>query len=579
MRRFPSPLSSCVRPLALAALALLLPAAALAQPANDAWANREAIGSLPFADTEAAVGAATVEATDPIVICRVGAASQGGNTVWYTYTTGPSTEYVNITTAGSSYDTMVSVYTGTPGAFELVAGGCNDDGIAAVFQSRVAGLRLLPNTTYSIEGARFSPSAAAATWTLNVTTSPVYGVTKTADTADGVCDADCSLREAVSAANANPGAVLVPSGTYTLTIPGAGEDLNATGDIDILAVISWYMESVTTFVDGNGIERPLQIDPATTNRVTAHIAGGTLRNGNVSGDGGGILLAAPNDYLVLENVVISNNVATGNGAGLRSASRVTILNSTISGNSAGGSGGGLSFSGGADTTVEVKSSTISANQANSLSSGGGGGIHSTSRLRLENSTVSGNGAWFSGGGVFAGGTGSFEIRNSTIFNNSAENNADGLGTGGGLRAESSSAASVITNSVLSNNAQAGLPFLPNDCTQSGGTMTTSYNHVPVPGTCAFAGTGDVTSGSSSLAPLLSFNGGPTRTHAVNPGSPLIDAGNPAGCTDYLGRVLPWDQRGAPYARTTDGNAPPAVCDKGAFEYLSTPAELTRFTAE
>ena len=32
-----------------------------------------------------------------------------------------------------------------------------------------------------------------------------FTVTKTADTADGVCDADCSLREAIVAANASPG--------------------------------------------------------------------------------------------------------------------------------------------------------------------------------------------------------------------------------------------------------------------------------------------------------------------------------------------------------------------------------------
>ena len=43
----------------------------------------------------------------------------------------------------------------------------------------------------------FAPAfARAATFT----------VTKTADTADGSCDADCSLREAVIAANANAGA-------------------------------------------------------------------------------------------------------------------------------------------------------------------------------------------------------------------------------------------------------------------------------------------------------------------------------------------------------------------------------------
>lgn len=44
-----------------------------------------------------------------------------------------------------------------------------------------------------------------------------FTVTKTADTADGTCDADCSLREAITAANANAG-----TDTIAFAIPGAG---------------------------------------------------------------------------------------------------------------------------------------------------------------------------------------------------------------------------------------------------------------------------------------------------------------------------------------------------------------------
>ncbi len=48
-----------------------------------------------------------------------------------------------------------------------------------------------------------------------------YTVTKTDDTNDGACDSDCSLREAIVAANTNPGAdrVVLGSGqTYTLSL-------------------------------------------------------------------------------------------------------------------------------------------------------------------------------------------------------------------------------------------------------------------------------------------------------------------------------------------------------------------------
>src|SRR3990172_5555255 len=44
-----------------------------------------------------------------------------------------------------------------------------------------------------------------------------FVVTKTADTADGVCDGDCSLREAIIAANAAAGV-----DTVAFNIPGAG---------------------------------------------------------------------------------------------------------------------------------------------------------------------------------------------------------------------------------------------------------------------------------------------------------------------------------------------------------------------
>src|SRR5262249_61897624 len=65
-------------------------------------------------------------------------------------------------------------------------------------------------------------------------------VDRTDDTAAAsACTAaanDCSLRGAVSFANSNPGTtIIVPAGTYQLTISGTGEGFsgnNAIGDID-----------------------------------------------------------------------------------------------------------------------------------------------------------------------------------------------------------------------------------------------------------------------------------------------------------------------------------------------------------
>jgi hypothetical protein len=58
-----------------------------------------------------------------------------------------------------------------------------------------------------------------------------------------------------------------------------------------------------------------------------------------------------------------------------------------------------------------------------------------------------------------------------------------------------------------------------------------------------------------LGPLQD-NGGTTLTHELLPGSPAIDAGNPAGCTDHQGSQIFTDQRG----KNRWGR-----CDMGAYE--------------
>ncbi len=80
-------------------------------------------------------------------------------------------------------------------------------------------------------------------------------VTKTLDTNDGSCDVnDCSLREAIVATNLNAGAdtITLPAlgVPYTLTIPGADEDLGATGDLDITDDLTINgAGSATTIID------------------------------------------------------------------------------------------------------------------------------------------------------------------------------------------------------------------------------------------------------------------------------------------------------------------------------------------
>src|SRR5258706_12072774 len=82
-------------------------------------------------------------------------------------------------------------------------------------------------------------AASLPVWALGVllfaaigqVTATTFVVTTNADTNDGACTvALCSLRDAVIAANASAGAdiITIPPATYTLTIPGRGENAAAT---------------------------------------------------------------------------------------------------------------------------------------------------------------------------------------------------------------------------------------------------------------------------------------------------------------------------------------------------------------
>jgi hypothetical protein len=102
---------------ALVALLATIPSAWAIPPANDDIASAVTIPEpLPFTDSISTVEATTA-ADDPDCVGQ-------GPTVWYVYT--PSADgYVGANTAGSDYDTTLSVYTGTPGSLVQIA--CNDD--------------------------------------------------------------------------------------------------------------------------------------------------------------------------------------------------------------------------------------------------------------------------------------------------------------------------------------------------------------------------------------------------------------------------------------------------------------------
>jgi CSLREA domain-containing protein len=533
---------------------------ARAQPANDSFAGREVITSLPFGDAETDIAAATVETTDPRILCRQIGYEQGSNTVWYSYTTGVNDEYIDIRTRDSDYDTLVAVFTGSPGSFKLVSGGCNDDGVSS--RAWLHGLRLRAQTTYSIVVARPSESTAAATLNLWIDTAPVYSVSKTADTADGACDLDCSLREAIQASNAQPGAIVIPAGTYVLTRPGA-DDTNVEGDLDVRAGMGIYGAGVgSTIIDAGALDRVVDM-PVSIGSV--HVNGLTLTNGSVTGSGGGLRALGNLDFITLEDVAITNNRASTTGGGLAVESIASLRRVTVNANQAGSNGGGAVFPG--TRTIDMRDSAVTNNRALNPTSGGGGGIHTRAALRLNQVTISRNSATTAGGGLLLA-AGTLIMRSATVIANVADVDNNDTNAGGGIRLSSGSA--DIANSVIANNYLDSARADLNDCLHSGGTFSFTRVHLRVPDNCLPLGPGGQWILDPGLAPLPAGNGGATATHAILSGSPLIDSGDPSGCRDSDGELFEFDQRGPGFPRARDGDGDGnAICDRGAYEF--TPA--------
>jgi CSLREA domain-containing protein len=160
-----------------------------------------------------------------------------------------------------------------------------------------------------------------------------FPVTKTEDTNDGACDPDCSLREAIDAANTNPGAddVPMPVGTYLLTL----------GQLVVSDAVSIAGAGQTnTIIDGNAADRVFDIEAISG--VVA-ISGVTIQNG-YSYLGGGIRTYAD---LSLTDSTVSGNTSSGPGGGIRNYfGELTLTNSTVSSNTAGGYGGYAGYGGG-----------------------------------------------------------------------------------------------------------------------------------------------------------------------------------------------------------------------------------------
>ncbi len=383
----------------------------------------------------------------------------------------------------------------------------------------------------------------------------IYHVTKTQDTNDGACNADCSLREAILAANANPGndVITVPAGRFNLTIPGPGENNGATGDLDILEGL---------FIGGQGQGKSIVDASGLGDRAIHVIAPGalvvlfgfTVTGGTSVLSGGGILDQQADLYLT--NVAVQDNHAAASGGGVYAwAAEVTVQEgSVISGNSAGWEyyGGGI-----LSDNLTITDSTVSGNQA-----GTGGGIYTTGLLILSGSTIAYNQSLPYDGGGIAAWAGEVEISNTTIVGNHSTGPGGAISVDGGANLamngvtfSGNGSPGGNTLDVTGSNVNWTNTLISGGCLfESGATTVSLGGNLESPGnTCGLVDPSDhVNIANPMLSPLASY-GGPTRTLLPRLGSPAIGNG-------YNYHCIGVDQRGEP---RSDG-----ACDVGAVERQS-----------
>ncbi len=404
---------------------------------------------------------------------------------------------------------------------------------------------------------------------------------------------DCSLNSWTAGSELELNAAIdcyngkATAGPYTITLT---QNINLTASTtqinNATSGVSLVLDGAGFTVHGQGTAgvRPFSVgggDVVAMNNLT--VTGGNMPSG------GGIYNIG---FLTLNNSTVTGNHAFDNGAGISNDGTLTLNNSTVSNNNAAKYGGGVANS----SSLTVNTSTFSGNQVVGTGSqyeGFGGAIDNLGTLVITNSDFVGNRAPSGGGAVSSGkvnqpgvtatiegttfrdnvghdggtlgsggavelSSGTTTIKNSTFSGNQALGSAD---DGGGAIALSFDSQLTLLNSTLSGNSSAangggisrvnnGTATIENTIVAgntgsggasdlSGGGLTSSGHNLfgTLTGTSLTAQASDIVGQSPLLAPLGNY-GGATRTMALLPGSPAIDAGDTTLATDQRGIARP-----------------------------------------
>jgi CSLREA domain-containing protein len=387
----------------------------------------------------------------------------------------------------------------------------------------------------------------------------------------------CSLREAISASNANntgPGGdctagtdddvITVPASNdpYPIELGPSNEGANAGGDFDIdspganQTVVIRGAGAGDTVIDGDGVDRVFDIhDSSKVTLEQLTITGGHPPDGGSGGPGAGGGNGQPgggiqysNSLLILDGVVLEGNSAGhGGNGGIGPAGSPS---STGGNGGFGGSGGGIDGC----CILEIVDSALVGNSAGAGGNGGAGGTGANGGPGNPvgtggGSSLGGNGGFGAGGGAVNVNGGTLTIERSLIVDNRAGDSgiggaggtggtggtgtivggAGGLSIGGnsnfggfGAGLQLNSTATVITDSTLAGNiAGAGGTGGAGGTPGAGGTGTLA-------GPAGLSNGGNGGNGGSQGA-ISSFTGGSLAisgsTVSDNEGGPGGNGGN------------------------------------------------------
>lgn len=331
---------------------------------------------------------------------------------------------------------------------------------------------------------------------------------------------------------------------------------------------NWANNGAAIYNGANPATNPLTVNNSTFTANNANQSGGGIENrfsntvtvNHSTFDANGAPFFGGGIHNLSNGVVfVNDSLFTGNaansGAGIYNDDNgsITINRSNFIANHAqvGGAFGNK------DGGMDFFNSTLSGNTSNG---DGGAGSNRLGTVRFFSSTLSGNTSGNAGGAVYF----TFEGASNGTFNNCTivGNHA---GTGGGIMVFNGQSIVRFGNTIMAGNtALTQAPDLYGQIYSSGynifgkrnGNGTSIFNEQP---------TDIIGTESSPVNPMLGLlvdNGGPTKTHALLPGSPALNSGNAFGETT--------DQRG--FNRTVNGTT-----DRGAFEVQNAPASLATFS--